>query len=86
MEGLLDAAQCCGLSIITGCMSTKVYEEECERLARWTVRLGLVITQLRLCMRANEDLRGEFKLPDREVTAPAFGGGRGGRQLPPPQP
>ena len=86
MEGLLDAAQSCLLSTVNGCLRTQVYGEECEKLSRWTVRLGLVLTQLRLCIRANEDLRGALHgcLMDMGLRPLGFGGRAG--QQPAPRP
>ena len=72
MEGLVEAGKACILATIRGCVASPVCREECLTLGRFVAKLGLILTELELCMQGNEGLRGAppscahlFSLPAR---------------------
>ncbi|KAL4451336.1 hypothetical protein ABPG77_009408 [Micractinium sp. CCAP 211/92] len=58
MEGLVDAARQAITATVDAALVSGVCQEECGRLARYCLKMGLVLGELQLLMRGNEDLRG----------------------------
>lgn len=83
MEGLIAAASEVIAATVQSALATEVYISESGRLARWACKLGLLLTELQLCLRSSEALRGTAGT-GRSLTAcraahasgPAVGGGR----------
>lgn len=58
MEGLVEAARQAITATVDAALVSGVCQEECGRLARYCLKLGLVLGELQLIMRGNEGLRG----------------------------
>ncbi|KAL4420750.1 hypothetical protein ABPG75_010406 [Micractinium tetrahymenae] len=58
MEGLVEAARQAIAATVDAALVSGVCQEECERLARYCLKLGLLLGELQLLMRGNEGLRG----------------------------
>ncbi len=54
----MDAARQAITATVDAALVSGVCQEECGRLARYCLKMGLVLGELQLLMRGNEDLRG----------------------------
>lgn len=59
MEGVIDAAAISVANIVRTCLDISTCQEELLRVARFSGKLGLLLTEVRLSLRNNEDLRGQ---------------------------
>ncbi|KAI7836011.1 hypothetical protein COHA_010095 [Chlorella ohadii] len=72
MEGTVDAGRQAVNAIVQNALETAQAKDECLRLARYCVRLELVLVELQLLQRSNEALRGSktvFLAIDAAVSA-----------------
>ncbi|PRW20217.1 hypothetical protein C2E21_9130 [Chlorella sorokiniana] len=72
MEGTVDAGRQAVTAIVKHALETAQAKDECLRLARYCVRLELVLVELQLLQRSNEALRGSktvFLAIDAAVSA-----------------
>lgn len=59
MEGVVDAAALSVTAIVRICVNDTTCREELLRVARFSAKLGLLLTEVRLSMLSDEDLRGQ---------------------------
>ncbi len=80
MEGTVDAGRQAVNAIVQNALETAQAKDECLRLARYCVRLELVLVELQLLQRSNEALRGEQEAcSPRHSALQAPWGSRGAR-------